>query len=119
MSPQNNQVPKPMHSKIHKLESKRAQIKFLQKEGQPLTFTHPRQLSLVQFTEQMEGRKLYTQPNGILMFPNAQREVLHTWDSAGHTPTDTDTIHSKWDATAQTYYCRIVKLAENMSDAPS
>lgn len=76
-----------MHSRIHKLESKRAQIKFLQKEGQPLTFTHPRQLSLVQFTEQMEGRKPYTQSNGILMFPKAQKEVLGTWDSTGHTHT--------------------------------
>lgn len=76
-----------MHSKIQKLESKRAQKQFLQKEGQPLTFTHPRQLSLVQFTEQMEGRKPYTQSNGILMFPNAQQEVLHTWDSTGQTYT--------------------------------
>lgn len=85
-----------MHSKIYKLESKSAQIKFLQKEGQPLTFTHPRQLSLVQFTEQMEGRKPYTQPNGILMFPNAQQEVLHTWDSTGHTHTHPPhTIHNK------------------------
>lgn len=47
-------------SKICKLESERAQMKLLQKERQPLTFTHPRQLSLMQFTEQMEGRKPYT-----------------------------------------------------------
>lgn len=57
-----------MGSKICKLESKRAQMKLLQKERQPLTFTHPRQLSLVQFTEQMEGGKPYMQSNGILMF---------------------------------------------------
>jgi len=43
-------------------------MKLLQKERQSLTFTQLGQLSLVQFTEQMEGGKHYMQANGILMF---------------------------------------------------
>lgn len=78
-------------------------MKLLQKEWQPLTFTRSRQLSLVQFTEQMEGGKPYMQPNGILMFQykmehfgGAACTVLHCAHS------HTTQLNNKWDSAVQT-----------------
>lgn len=65
-------------------------------EGQPLTFTCPRQLSLVQLTGQMEGGKPYMQTTGFLRFQHKmqKREVLHLRDFTAGTHTQPRTTIS-------------------------